>query len=193
LRVVAATNRSLDAEVKAGRFRQDLYFRLGAATVVLPPLRDRRREIPILARRFIAEACARAGREAPTIAAAAMHKLVAYPWPGNVRELRNVLEYVAATVQEGVIEAWHLPDQIVGIDAEAAEDAPPPLPGALPAKTFRAIADELRDLERTRMLQAMETAGGVQRRAAELIGMPLRTFAMKVKQYGISPRARFKA
>jgi two-component system, NtrC family, response regulator AtoC len=192
LRIVAATNRSLDDEVKQGRFRQDLFFRLGAATVVLPPLRDRPREIPILARRFLAEACARAGREAPVISTAAMQKLAAWSWPGNVRELRNVIEYVAATVQEDNIEPWHLPDKVAGVDADAAvEDAAAAPAAATPSgKSFRPVTEELRELERARMLQALDAAGGVQRRAAELIGMPLRTFVMKVKQYGISPRAR---
>jgi len=190
LRVVAATNRALDDEVKAGRFRQDLYFRLGAATVVLPPLRDRRREIPIMARRFLADACALAGREPPELSAATLQKLAVYGWPGNVRELRNVIEYVAATVDDDRIEPWHLPDKVAGVEVTAAVEAAAAIGGLAPAgKSFRPLADELRALERARMIESLEAAGGVQRRAAELIGMPLRTFVMKVKQYGISPRS----
>ncbi|HEU4727064.1 MAG TPA: sigma 54-interacting transcriptional regulator [Kofleriaceae bacterium] len=188
LRIVAATNRALDDEVKAGRFRQDLFFRLGAATVVLPPLRDRPREIPILARRFLDEACTRAGRVPATLAIATLHRLAAYDWPGNVRELRNTIEYMAATVTDEVLEPWHLPDKVAGIERGTPVEA-----GAVqssPGAGFRLIAEEIRELERTRMLQALEVAGGVQVRAAELIGMPLRTFVMKVKQYGISPRPR---
>ena len=188
LRIVAATNRNLDNEVKAGRFRQDLFFRLGAATVVLPPLRDRPREIPILARRFLAEASARAGREAPVLGAATLQRLSAWSWPGNVRELRNVIEYVVATLRdEVVVEPWHLTDKIAGVEevdeASVAADAPQ-------QRRFRPVADELHELERTRMIEALDSAGGVQRRAAELIGMPLRTFVMKLKQYGLNQRGR---
>jgi two-component system, NtrC family, response regulator AtoC len=188
IRIVAATNRSLEEEVKAGRFRQDLFFRLGAATVVLPPLRDRPREIPMLARRFLEEACARSGREPPALSVATMQKLTAHAWPGNVRELRNTMEYLAATVSEDTIEPWHLPERIAAVEvdeAEAQRDAPAGKVGS-----FRPLADEVRELEQLRMCQALEAAGGVQVRAAALIGMPLRTFAMKVKQHGITPRRR---
>jgi two-component system, NtrC family, response regulator AtoC len=181
LRIVAATNRKLDEDVKSGRFRQDLYFRLGVATVVLPPLRDRPREIPILARRFLADVSARAGREAPPIAPATLLRLCAYGWPGNVRELRNAIEYAAATVQDDTIEPWHLPESIIGAAAES--DLPAPADGR-----FRPLADELRDIERRRMIEALDAAGGVQRHAAALIGMPVRTFTFKLKQYAITPR-----
>jgi two-component system response regulator AtoC len=198
LRIVAATHRSLEDDIKQGRFRQDLYFRLSAATLVLPPLRDRPREIPILARRFLADAREREGRKTPALTTATMQRLAAYAWPGNVRELRNVMEYVAATVEEDEIAPWHLPDRVAGVADVANSDSPatdatttPPTTAATtPAASFRPVADELRELERGRMVQALESAGGVQTRAAELIGMPLRTFVMKLKQYGISPRLR---
>jgi two-component system, NtrC family, response regulator AtoC len=195
LRIVAATNRALEEEVKAGRFRQDLFFRLGAATVVLPPLRDRPREIPILARRFLADACARAGRDVAELSPATLQRLGAYPWPGNVREVRNTMEYVAATAHDCVIEPWHLPDAIAAVESDAAESAPAESDDAAaapPAKkrAFRPVTEELRELERARMVEALAAAAGVQRRAAELIGMPLRTFVMKLKQYGISPRPK---
>ena len=189
LRIVAATNRPLEDEVKAGRFRQDLFFRLGAATVVLPPLRDRPREIPLLAHRFLAEACGRAGREPPSLSVGAMRRLTAYAWPGNVRELRNTMEYVVATVTEPVIDAWHLPERVAADDVEvAAPDPRAPAPAA--GRNFRPLADEVRELERLRMEQALDAADGVQVRAAALIGVPIRTFAMKQKQHGIVPRGR---
>jgi DNA-binding NtrC family response regulator len=194
LRIVAATNRALEEEVKAGRFRQDLFFRLGAARVVLPPLRDRPREIPILARRFLAAASTQAGRDVPTLSPAALARLAGYRWPGNVRELRNTMEYVAATADDCVIEPWHLPDTIAAVESEpdpgAGEVEAAPAAAPAGARGFRPLTEELRELERTRMVEALAAGGGVQRRAAELIGMPLRTFVMKVKQYGISPRAK---
>jgi DNA-binding NtrC family response regulator len=187
IRIVAATNRQLEREVQAGRFREDLFFRLCGATVVLPPLRERPREVPILARRFLASLAP--DGKAIEIAPSAMQRLAAYQWPGNVRELRHVIAYSAALVDGDTLEAWHLPDKLLGTSADALADEPE-APGARQAKdpaaatgAFRPLAEELRELERRRMLEALRAAGGVQRRAAELIGMPLRTFAVKHKQY----------
>jgi two-component system, NtrC family, response regulator AtoC len=203
VRVVAATNRNLRDEVKAGRFREDLLFRLNAATVVLPPLRNRPREIAVLARTFLAEACRRLGVAGKTFAGASLHALTGYPWPGNVRELKNVVEYLAATTVSDVIEveaararldALEPPEAPpLALQNESAESAPaPPVSNArkpTPAlgagAGFAPIADEVRDLERRRMTEALEAAGWVQTRAAELIGMPLRTFQQKAKQYGL--------
>ncbi len=189
LRVVAATNRNLPEEVKAGRFRQDLYFRLSAATVILPPLRDRPREIPVLARAFLEQACARLGREQMTISAAAMQQLTMNRWEGNIRELRNMMEYVAAATAEPVLEPWLLQDRTRAASAAAPGGAAeaPLTPGAKP---FRRLGDEIKELEKKRMEEALAAAGGVQVRAAELIGVPLRTFVQKLKQYGLGRTAR---
>ncbi len=191
VRVVAATNRSLEEEVKAGRFRSDLYFRLSAASVFIPPLRDRAADIPILARAFLAAACTRLQRSPLALGPATMQALATHPWPGNVRELRNAMDYVAATAGEGpTVEAWMLPFKGAGAVEEGAridrlptsptEGAPqlPPTP-----ESFRSIYDEIRELERRRIAEALAAADGVQVRAAELIGMPLRTFVTKMKQY----------
>ena len=182
VRLVAATNRSLEDEVAAGRFRQDLYFRLSPAPVVLPPLRDRRCEIPLLAHAFLAEACARGGRPAMTIMPGAMQVLLQYGWPGNVRELKNTMEYVMAAAPDERVEPCDLPERF-GLDAPAAA-APEPI--ATPGETkppFRPINEEIRDLERRRMAEALAAADGVKTRAAQLIAMPIRTFTLKAKQY----------
>ncbi len=192
IRVVAATHRNLEEEVKAGRFRQDLYFRLSAATVMLPPLRDRPREIPILARSFLEQACARLNREAMTISPSAMQLLTSHRWEGNVRELRNTMEYVAAASQDPVLEPWQLPDRVRGSAVPAGEDGSTPeanTPRDPSSKVFRRVSDEVRDLERARMVEALEATGGVQTRAAKLIGMPLRTFVLKLKEYGLGKHA----
>jgi DNA-binding NtrC family response regulator len=208
VRVVAATNRDLGEEVKAGRFRQDLLYRLNAATVVLPPLRNRPREIAMLARTFLTEACQRLGLPSKSFSGASLPLLASYPWPGNVRELKNVVDYVAATATAAVLEPEHLRPRLeVG---SAATVPPPPAPApevsepapAAPAEPaaaggkgtqvyaspFAPIADEIRELERRRMVEALESTGWVQTRAAELIGMPLRTFQQKAKQYGLGRR-----
>jgi DNA-binding NtrC family response regulator/pSer/pThr/pTyr-binding forkhead associated (FHA) protein len=215
VRLVAATNRRLNEEVLVGRFREDLYFRLSAATVILPPLRDRPRDLPILAQTFLAQARLRLGRPPMTITPSAMQRLAGHAWPGNVRELRNLMDYVAATRAESTLEPEMLPDSVfaarkrLGDDTGKAERlATPwqhestfphvnavvgdPAQGS-PERRFQNIYDELRDLERARMAEALDAAGGVQARAAELIGMPLRTFVTKLKQYDLgsgNPRRR---
>jgi DNA-binding NtrC family response regulator len=199
LRVVAATHRVLADEVKAGRFRQDLFFRLSTAVVILPPLRERPRELPLLAQAFLAEACSRAGRPLLQLSAAAMGVLVAHPWPGNVRELKNVMEYAAVTAPGPIIEPSHLPASLGQPEPPAPEPTalqavgggqPPVEPRADPARTFRPLAEEVRELERQRMSEALEATGGVQTRAAQLIGMPLRTFTTKLRQYKLPLRGQ---
>jgi DNA-binding NtrC family response regulator len=204
IRVVAATNRNLEEDVRAGRFRKDLFFRLKGAMLWLPPLRDRRRELPILAQAFLAEACAATGRPAMTISDAAMHKLTAYSWPGNVRELQNLMNFAAAVASELCLEPRHLADWIgededlarpdlVAVPPEATPppavvpQAPAPAVAATPSlSAFRPLDEEIRELERSRMIAALAATGGNQTRAAELIGMPLRTFVAKLKTYNLA-------
>ncbi|HEU0037149.1 MAG TPA: sigma 54-interacting transcriptional regulator [Kofleriaceae bacterium] len=183
VRLVAATNRALEAEVKAGRFRQDLLFRLAGATVVLPPLRDRRCEIAVLARSFLDDACARAGRPRMTITDEAMQVLLTYDWPGNVRELKNAMEYVSAAAPDERVEPYDLPERLGGATPHAPVAAAVEPTPKLDAVGFRPIAEELKDLERRRMAEALVAAGGVKTRAAQLIEMPIRTFTLKLKQY----------
>jgi DNA-binding NtrC family response regulator len=202
IRIVAATHRLLEKEVEAGRFRKDLFFRLGAATVVLPPLRDRPSEVGVLAERFLSAACTANGREPLELSPATLVLLSRYTWPGNVRELKNTLDYVAATVAEPVVEPKHLPERILaalqpassppapaapaaGAPAQAVEPAVESPPEVAPASRRAPLAEELKALERERMVEALRATGGVKVRAAELIGMPLRTFALKCKQYGL--------
>ena len=180
VRVVAATNRDLAAEVKSGRFREDLFFRLCAARVALPALRSRLREIPLLAQSFLEGACLKLGRQLPTLGAGALAQLSAYAWPGNVRELRNAMATLAALHEGPTIDEVALGDA-------PAQPAPAPLSGP-PRKIFPPIAEELRNLERARMIESLEASEGVQKRAAQLIGMPLRTFVLKAKQYGLQGR-----
>jgi DNA-binding NtrC family response regulator len=179
VRIVAATNRDLRAEVSQGRFREDLYHRLAAATVALPPLRARPREITLLAGRFLEDACARARRPPLALSAATATALLRHRWPGNIRELKNVIEYAVATADGALVEPWHLPP---GLDV-AAETSDG---GGEPIARFRPVGDELRELERRRMAEALAAADGVQTRAAQLIAMPMRTFATKLKQYGLT-------
>jgi NtrC-family two-component system response regulator AlgB len=112
VRVAAATNRHLDEEVKAGRFREDLLFRLNTVQISLPPLRERREDIPMLARRFLDFFARQARRPTPELSSPALASLLSYPWPGNIRELRNVLERAIILWPAQVIEPEAFPEQI---------------------------------------------------------------------------------
>jgi len=181
VRIVAATNRALDKEVESGRFRQDLYFRIGAARVHLPPLRDRRCEIPILFRDFVALAARSSGRQPPEPSPQVIQQLLAYPWPGNIRELKHVAEYLATMIEGDRIEPSDLPPEYMTAPRVTLQ---PRLAGD-PAAPMRRLADELAELERQRMIEALAKTMGVKTRAAALLGMPIRTFNLKVKQYGL--------
>ena len=120
VRVMAATNRNLEEEVKAGRFRTDLFFRLNVVQISLPPLRERREDIPMLAKRFLDFFARQARRPTPELAPAALRALLAYSWPGNIRELRNVMERAVILWPSRVIEPEALPEQIAAQVSVAA-------------------------------------------------------------------------
>jgi two-component system, NtrC family, response regulator AtoC len=184
IRILAATNRDLSKDVATGRFRQDLFFRLSGATLWIPPLRDRPRELPILAQKFLRDACEQSGRPPLALSPAALRRLLAFRWPGNVRELRNVMEYLAAAVADPVVEPWHLDERLARSDTAfepEAEATPPPAD----APPFRPLAEEIRELERTRISAALAAANGNQRTAARMLAMPLRTFVFKLRHYGM--------
>ncbi|MGE0395627.1 MAG: sigma 54-interacting transcriptional regulator [Kofleriaceae bacterium] len=201
LRIVAATNRDLQREIEDGKFRSDLYFRLGAARLEIPPLSERPGDLALLASSFVHDACAKLGRPALELSTAAAIALFRHTWPGNIRELRHVVEYAAAAVPDGgsTIELWHLPEALAAAarrerdhdhqisPTTSAPHLVQPPPMTVPAGAFRPIADEVRELERSRMIAALRASQGVQNRAAELIEMPLRTFVTKLKRYGITP------
>jgi transcriptional regulator with GAF, ATPase, and Fis domain len=174
IRVVAATHRDLAADVTAGRFRQDLYYRLTAAIVNLPPLRARRRELPLLAGRFLEEACRALGRPPFAISDGALDRLREHRWPGNVRELKNLMDFVAATVERGPVVPSHFgPNWGSGtmVQAEGPSDG-----------RFSSLREAREDFERRNIEAALEAAGGNKTRAAKMLNMPLRTFMERVKR-----------
>ncbi|MCX7672555.1 MAG: sigma-54 dependent transcriptional regulator [Thiobacillaceae bacterium] len=169
VRVMAATNRDLAAEVRAGRFRADLYYRLNVFPLEIPPLRARRQDIEALARHCL-QACAReVGRQDMVLGPAAMAALVNYDWPGNVRELCNVLQRAMILAPGRVIEPQHLM-----LPSTPSRLTPAQETAAAPA------ARSLKDLEREAILGALAAAGGSRRRAAELLGMSERTLRYKL-------------
>jgi transcriptional regulator with PAS, ATPase and Fis domain len=186
VRFVAATNRDLEEEIAAKRFREDLFFRLNGITLTIPPLRDRVGEIVPLAESFLAAVAGQLGRAPPTLAPQAIEQLRAYAWPGNIRELRNVMERALLLSSGNTIAPEHLPlDKMKPAHRPAAEalladrETTP-----LPACAFNMAA-----IEKQAILEALVRCSGNQTRAAELLGIPRRTFCKKLTEHNI-PRPR---
>jgi two-component system, NtrC family, response regulator AtoC len=178
VRVMAATNRDLEAAYKAGTFRKDLYFRLNVVTVHLAPLRDRRSDIPDLAQWFLS-------RYAPTqpikITTAAMKCLRAYDWPGNVRELENCIERAVALGDQQMIDVGDLPPGIQSLSAS----------GDCLARGFAPPSDstDLEDIERVTIERVFEQVNGDKTLAGQLLGISRATLYRKLKRYGIGLKA----
>jgi DNA-binding NtrC family response regulator len=176
VRVVAATHRDLEAEVKRGRFRQDLYYRLRVVEIVLPPLRQRMEDLPALAERLLEKTAARLGRPKRSLGASALARLARHAFPGNVRELRNVLEHAAVLAEGERIEAGDLP-----LDAEPlAVDEAGPIESFAEAKK-RAVES----FERSYLVRALREHDGNVSRTAEAIGMVRQSLQQKLRELGI--------
>ena len=179
LRFIAATNRDLEAEVKRGAFRQDLFFRLAGMTLVVPPLRERPGEVRGLCELFITRASEALGRRPPRLSPGALHRLERHPWPGNVRELRNVIERALVLCAGSELTEEHLPP------APRGTPAPPAAPGVEPAP----LRGEIESLERQRILDMLARCGGNQTEAARQLGISRRTMVSRLGDYGV-PRPR---
>jgi transcriptional regulator with GAF, ATPase, and Fis domain len=184
VRIVAATNADLEAGVREGTFRADLYYRLNVLQIPVPPLRERPDDIPLLARVFAAEVAARLGRTAPELDAATLGRLRAYAWPGNVRELRSVIERALVLHPERGLAALDLAPEPVGSRAAEAGAAP-----ATPDADDLTLRDNLDRLERSLILEAHRRSGGVRREAARLLGIDPRNLAYYFRKHGLDPDA----
>jgi two-component system response regulator AtoC len=191
VRVVAATNRDLEAEIAAGRYRSDLYFRLGGFVLTIPPLRDRVGEIAPLARRFARAAAEQSGRAPPTISDEAMALLAGYRWPGNIRELRNVIARAVLLSSGPAITPEHLPPVKIAPVAAAAAAARPATEAAAvePTPLPDALRAALGVVERQRIADALDRCAGNQTRAARLLGISRRALVSKLEQHDL-PRPR---
>jgi DNA-binding NtrC family response regulator/pSer/pThr/pTyr-binding forkhead associated (FHA) protein len=174
VRVISATHRDLQAEVQASRFREDLFYRLSAFTLNVPPLRERQAEIALLAEMFARDASRRAHRDPPTIDGTALAALVRHPWPGNVRELRNAMEHAVVLADQGRIGIEHLPESIRRRDA-----ALPSSPSGVSVK------DKLASLEKRSLEEALRAENGNQTRAAKRLGLSRRALIYKMEKYGL--------
>ncbi len=179
VRVIAATNKNLREQVDAGRFREDLYFRLNVVNILMPPLRRRSEDIVLLANAFLGEFAEENGRARKPLTDAAMKRLVAYDWPGNVRELRTAIEHGVVMSNDEVIDLHHLPRFMENLKSEAPDGGDPP---TQPKKPLDA-GDEfnLHDLETQAIRSALTAAGGNRTHAAELLGVSRRTLQRKLK------------
>jgi transcriptional regulator with PAS, ATPase and Fis domain len=176
VRVVAATNKSMQREVESGRFREDLYYRLNVVNILVPPLRERREDISILAEHFLAQCQASAGAQ-KTLSPDALRFLVEYPWPGNVRELSNIIERLVILTPGEVIESDELPPNIRS-----------PRPGA-PVAPLGPVS--LAEMERLHIARVLQETGGKKMKAARLLAIDLKTLNKKIRDYDIdlpSPR-----
>jgi DNA-binding NtrC family response regulator len=171
IRVVAATHRDLREEVRLGRFRADLFFRLSVFEVTLPPLRERGGDIGLLARHFAAAL----GQGPVVLSEEALDQLARYPWPGNVRELRSAIEHALVLASEGRIDVAHLP-------ASISVGAPPPPEESAPASSAR---EAVAQVERALLVRALADANGNASAAMRQIGMPRSTFYRRLKEYGL--------
>ena len=177
VRVIAATNADLTKAVAEGRFREDLFYRLCVITVNLPPLRERKDDIPLLVETLLARAAAENGRAVPSVTPAAMKALLDHDWPGNVRELENVLER-ALVLGHGMLGLDQLPDPVRRSVPRAA---------AFPAEGL-SFKDAVGAYERALLAAALGRANGVQKRAAELLGLKPTTLNEMLKRHGMLPR-----
>ena len=181
VRVIAATHRDLEAMVEAGRFRQDLLYRLNSITLQIPPLRERTDEIRPLAERFLKDACKQAGTPSKSIDDEAMAALERYAWPGNVRELKNVIERAVVLAEGNKITPAELTEKIRGsAKAPAVASAEIQMPS-----DYR---EHLRKYEADLILRALHKHGGNQTEAAKALGLPLRTLVHKIQTYGIKKK-----
>jgi len=177
VRVVAASNRDLAAEVAAGRFRQDLFYRLAVVPLELPPLRERREDIPLLVEHFAARAARRHGLRPARLPAEVLRQLIEYAWPGNVRELANVVERLVLLAADGVASAGDLPAEVSGRGAARGADGGLRLPAA-------GLVWE--EHERSLLEQALELAHGNRARAARLVGLPYKAFLYRLQKHGLT-------
>ncbi len=179
VRIISATNRDLEDMVRQGTFRNDLYYRLNVIPIVVPPLRERSDDIPLLARHFVTSHAARMGRPAPELSDDAMRALTAYTWSGNVRELENVLERAVALCGGKTIEVSDLPRNVQNFLA-----APSTIPADLPPGGVDLEA-LVADVEINLIKQALQQAKYSQKRAAELLGLTPRTLRYRLQKYGL--------
>jgi two-component system response regulator AtoC len=179
VRVIAATHRDLQKAVAEGRFREDLYFRLNVVPIVVPPLRERREDVALMAEHFVAQFCRELGRPAARIHPDALRVMLEYAWPGNVRELRNLMERVVLLEAEDEIRAEHLPPELTG--GGGAARAPATAAGVFLPGVVRPLVE----VEKLAIEHALSVCGGNKTLAAKQLGISRQTLRTKLKEYAL--------
>jgi transcriptional regulator with PAS, ATPase and Fis domain len=186
VRIISATNQNLEELIRLGKFRNDLFYRLNIISIELPPLRERREDIPLLVEHFIEKHSRQLGKEIHGISDEAIRILIDHPWPGNIRQLENMIERACVLARETLILETDLPETM-GRGAETANGvafaAAPPGQGAN-------LKDALRDPEKKIILDALEKCRWNKKEAAELLGINRTTLYKKMSQFGIAPNPK---
>jgi two-component system response regulator HydG len=186
VRVITATNRDLEAAVREGRFREDLFFRLAVIHVPVPPLRDRGNDVLALAQHFLSRSAKEANSSVRGLSPAAAERLLAYEWPGNVRELQNAIERAVALARTDVLNADDLPERVTGPRTNGSA-----APGETAQPTTFAPLDEV---ERRHILRVLEAMRGNKTVAAQVLGIDRKTLHRKLTGYaGVPRRASFRS
>jgi len=186
VRVIAATNKDLEKEIAEGRFREDLYYRLSVIPIHLPPLRERREDIPLLTRSFLERFRHLTGKKIEGIEPKAMERLEAYDWPGNVRELENTIERAVALETDKRVSLEGLPERILlYYQNHFTERQFTERPKQLIPEGGIDLEKHISELERAYLLGALECAGGVRIKASQLLKMTYRSFRHYAKKYGV--------
>jgi len=185
VRVVAATSRNLGEEIRHSRFREDLYYRINVARIEIPPLRERREDIPLLTAHFVQRYAAEMGRDVEDVDGEALEILSRYRWPGNVRELQNVLKRTLAMCQTGRLSVEDLPDEVVAAAGERG-DAPADATGE---GFFDAREQRMAAFEREYLTRALRASGGDVSQAAREARIPRGTFYRLMSKHGLDAAA----
>ena len=187
VRIISATHRPLEQEIEKGNFRADLFYRLRVVTIDIPPLRERREDIPQLAEQFTRAAAERYGLPSRQIAAGALRKLVDYDWPGNVRELKNTIDRAVIMAEGEELRSQDLPDEITPSSQKPIATATESTDGL--AVPFTAdFREDRREFERRYISRCLEHTQGNVTRAAEILGMHRQSLQHKLRQLGLGRR-----
>jgi transcriptional regulator with PAS, ATPase and Fis domain len=178
VRFIASTNQNLEKMVQEGHFREDLYYRLNVFTLHLPPLRERKEDIPLLVESFLNNLSKKV-----EISSVALQMIMAHTWPGNIRELKNIIESAAVIAENGFIEPAQLPAKITGVFSTSESNSVSLPPANLP------LDERLKEIEKSMIIEALRKTGGVQVRATELLGINQRSLWHRIKKHGIDVKS----
>ena len=177
VRIIASTNKNLEKMVREGTFREDLFYRLNVFTLHLPPLRERKEDIPLLVDYLLQSAPKKVA-----ISSMALQMLVAFSWPGNIRELKNIIESASVIAENGTIEPIHLPAKIVGAFDQNQKIS-------VKFTSNISLDERLREIEKSMIIDALKKTSGVQVRATELLGINQRSLWHRIKKHGINVKS----